>query len=177
MSEIKNYLEVIEVPYEDEEGSKVIDVEVVEEKLDTEEEECYKKVDTSFKTYNKEKENTEKRKRKKWFSRIIKGCKKIILTVITVPVAILIGGMTIGVVGIGFCMSMGAVLAGIAAMGMAAFVITAYSQLMGMFMLFVALGLMSSGGLLLCLMVTLFRGVRNSIRWIKEYKMNRVEEK
>lgn len=178
MDEMKNYLEVIDMPYanmeDKQEKNKIIEIELSKE--ETEESESSEKKDTSFKTYNEEKKIIEKTKRKSWMSRIRRLCLRVVVTIIAIPIIVLGGGMTVGITGMGFFMGIGSILVGIGAMAMAAFTITAYSELMGLLGVFIALGLLSSGGLILCLMIMLTKGLKRLVKMIRQYIRGKVEE-
>lgn len=186
----ENNLEIIDVLYESElEESPhqrelvVLDAireeemreEIYLEQQEIEQEETIER-DTSFKIYNKEKIEEEKRQRKNLGTRVMQRIKRVATGAITLPVTILLGMALIGVTGGGFIAGVISLLVGIGIMVGAGFIMSAYSPIIGVLGLFIALGLLSGGGLVLCLMVVVTTWLKQLLRRIRRSTKHKVEE-
>lgn len=182
MKESEEYVEVIDVDYEKEEdltheialvedpiiGEEIPQEEVVSESIPGTDN---RTTDTSFAAYDREKSKVEKEKRHGFFSRVTRFIGKIMRTLITIPVAIVGGGISLGVVVMGYAVGIGAIGAGILGLGVSAFLLTGYPGLIGILGMFIAMGLVAGGGLAICIVILIWRQIKRVIKWMTRYKV------
>lgn len=125
--------------------------------------------DTSFRSYAKEKISKERIKKRGFLARISRFCLITLVIILAMPMLITGAGVVAG----GVVASLGVIVVGLAGVAFTAFLITVQPGLIGWLGAFVSLGLLSGGGLALCLVILLMRGIRYIIRMLRNTETNR----
>lgn len=125
--------------------------------------------DTSFKGYVKEEVSRERIKKRSFIGKMSKFCLRAIGIILSIPILMIgIGIMTGGLVA-----SLGIIATGMVGIVFTAFIMTVQPGIVGWLVAFGALGLLSGGGLTLCMVILSMRGIRRIIRLLRGNKINR----
>lgn len=119
--------------------------------------------DTSFKSYEREQNSKEKLKKRGFFAKLSRFCLITLGVILAIP--LLAAGAMVIVGGLGA--SLGVIGIGIVSVVFAAFLMTVQPGLIGWLGVFVSVGLLSGGGLALCLVILLIRGMKYIVRILK----------
>ncbi|MEG1636050.1 MAG: hypothetical protein RR324_00915 [Cellulosilyticaceae bacterium] len=119
--------------------------------------------DTSFKSYEREANSKEKLKKRGFFAKLSRVCLSTLGIILAMPV--LAAGAIVIIGGLGA--SLGTIGVGIASVVFTAFLMTVQPGLIGWLGVFVSVGLLSGGGLALCLVILLIRGMKYIVRILR----------